>query len=44
MTALGWIFMVFSLVFVWSLTLWCFRKVLAAPEGPPEAAKDFHSA
>lgn len=44
MTPLGWIFMLTSLVFVWGLTLWCFRQVLSAPEPPPEQAQDFHSA
>jgi len=32
MTALGWIFMFVSLGFVWGLAIWCFRKVLTAPE------------
>ena len=29
MTALGWIFLVTSLAFVWGLTGWCFYKVLS---------------
>jgi hypothetical protein len=28
MTALGWIFLIVSLAFVWGLTGWCFYKVL----------------
>ena len=34
MTALGWIFMIGSLSFVWGLVAWCFLKVLTAPEQP----------
>ena len=44
MTALGWGFMLSSLLFVWGLTLWCFKKVLSAPEEVPEQVEDFHSA
>ena len=44
MTTLGWIFMLSSLTFVWSLTLWCFRKVLTAPEPPAEQFEEFRSA
>lgn len=44
MSALGWIFMLSSLAFVWGLTLWCFRRVLSAPEPPAEQIEDFHSA
>lgn len=33
MTALGWIFLVASLAFVWGLTGYCFYRVLSAP--PP---------
>lgn len=44
MTPLGWIFLGTSLVFVWGLTLWCFKKVLSIPEEPPDPVKDFHSA
>lgn len=44
MTLLGWIFMTCSLLFVWGLVLWCFKKVLSSPDAPPEQAKDFHSA
>ncbi len=40
----GWIFMLSSLAFVWVLTLWCFRRVLAGPKQVPEPVKDFHSA
>jgi hypothetical protein len=32
MTALGWIFLVVSLSFVWGLTGWCFYKVLTVKE------------
>jgi hypothetical protein len=31
MTTFGFLFMVLSLVFVWGLTFWCFKKVLTAP-------------
>lgn len=31
MTVGGWIFLVLSLGFVWSLALWCFHRVLTAP-------------
>lgn len=34
MNALGWLFMLSSLGFVWSLCLWCFYKVLTF-EDPP---------
>lgn len=44
MTIMGWLFMAGSLAFVWGLTLWCFRKVLTAPEPPPEQVERFHSA
>jgi hypothetical protein len=44
MTAMGWIFMLSSLAFVWGLTLWCFARVLSAPAEAPEPVKDFHSA
>jgi hypothetical protein len=33
MTALGWVFLICSLTFVWSLTIWCFYQVLTAPVG-----------
>lgn len=33
MNALGWTFMTVSLVFVWSLTIWCYIKVMESP--PP---------
>jgi len=32
MTALGWVFMLASNIFVWGLTFWCFYKVLTTPE------------
>ena len=46
MTVLGWIFLVVSLAFVWTLTAWCFYRVLNLPADHPvaEPAKDFHSA
>jgi hypothetical protein len=44
MTALGWLFLIASLAFVWTLTLWCFYKVLSIGEEPPDQIKDFHSA
>ncbi|HEX6881953.1 MAG TPA: hypothetical protein VF530_01155 [Planctomycetota bacterium] len=44
MTAAGWIFMLCSLAFVWGLTLWCYRKILTAPEPPAEEVEHFHSA
>jgi len=28
----GWITMTVSLVFVWGLTIWCFKRVLSTPE------------
>ena len=37
MTPLGWIFMTISLLFVWSLTAWCFYKVLTAPRETDES-------
>ena len=44
MTALGWLFLVSSLLFVWGLTLWCFYKVLSFREEPPGPVRQFHSA
>ena len=44
MTLLGWLFLIASLTFVWSLTLWCYAKVLSIREEPPGPVKDFHSA
>jgi hypothetical protein len=44
MTALGWIFMLVSVGFVWTLAIWCFRRVLSSPVPPPEEVQDFHSA
>jgi NADH:ubiquinone oxidoreductase subunit H len=32
MTVGGWVTMISSLVFVWGLAIWCFRKVLATPQ------------
>jgi len=34
MTPLGWIFMCCSLAFVWSLAIWCYRRVLGTPGDP----------
>jgi hypothetical protein len=33
MTLLGWIFLIGSLSFVWSLAIWCYYKVLTV-KGP----------
>jgi hypothetical protein len=47
MTALGWVFMILSVGFVWGLTGWCFYRVLTLPPEErevPEQVKDFHSA
>ena len=32
----GWIFMLTSLVAVWSFTGWCFYRVLTAPPKPED--------
>lgn len=32
MTTGGIVFMIVSLTFVWSLAIWCYRKVLIAPK------------
>lgn len=32
MTTAGIVFMILSLLFVWGLALWCYRKVLSAPK------------
>lgn len=39
MTAFGFVFMVTSLVFVWGLTFWCFKKVLTAPDDDGHVVK-----
>jgi hypothetical protein len=44
MTSAGWIFLITSLVFVWSLAGWCFYKVLSIREEPPDSVRRFHSA
>lgn len=44
MTPLGWIFMLVSVVGVWSLTGYCFYRVLTAPTPPAEEPQHFHSA
>ena len=32
MTIAGWIFMLVSLVLVWGVTIWCYKKLLSAPK------------
>jgi hypothetical protein len=44
MTPLAWIIMIVSVTFVVVLTIWCFSRVLRAPESVPEEMKDFHNA
>jgi hypothetical protein len=44
MTVLGWLFLIVSLTFVWTLTLWCFARVLSIREDPPDPVKNFHNA
>jgi len=44
MTFMGWVFLGISLSFVWGLTVWCFYRVVTAPEPPPEEVQDFRSA
>jgi hypothetical protein len=44
MTTAGGIFLVASLGFVWGLTIWCYVKLLSAPEPPPDEIEKFHSA
>lgn len=44
MTPAGWIFLIASLAFVWSLALWCFYRVLSIKEEPPDSVRHFHSA
>lgn len=44
LSANGWIFMLASLVFVWGLTLICFKRVLRGPPDVPDPVKDFHNA
>ena len=31
MTTAGWIFMITSLVVVWGVTIWAYKKLLGAP-------------
>lgn len=40
MTWTGWIFMIVSIGFVVSLTLWCYTKVLTLPTDPGEATEN----
>lgn len=44
MTFGGILFMSLSLVFVWGLTYWCFKRVLSAPADPAEKFEEFHNA
>lgn len=44
MTAAGWIFLICSLTFVWSLVGWCYHRILSAPDEVPEEVQDFRSA
>lgn len=44
MTLGGVVFMSLSLLFVWGLTFWCFKRVLTAPEEPAKEFEEFHSA
>ena len=48
MTPLGWIFLLLSLSLVWGLVIYCFHKVLTAPEPVVEQIaedlEEFHSA
>jgi len=44
MTPLAWIFMLASVSSVTVLVIWCFKRVLTAPEKTPEQMKDFHNA
>lgn len=37
MTAGGWILMIASLTFVWTLVIWCYVRVL---RGPPSSSRD----
>jgi hypothetical protein len=32
MTTAGWIMMIVSLGIVWSLAIWCYKKVLSSPQ------------
>ena len=32
MTTAGWIMMIISLAFVWSLVIWCYKKVLSSAQ------------
>ncbi|HEX9750533.1 MAG TPA: hypothetical protein VGB22_04475 [candidate division Zixibacteria bacterium] len=32
MTALGWVFLTLSMIFVWGLVIWCYAKVFTIPE------------
>jgi hypothetical protein len=44
MTLLGWIFMLGSVGFVWTLCGWCYYKILSFQEPPAEEVQHFHSA
>ena len=32
MTTAGWIMMIISLAFVWSLVIWCYKRILSSPQ------------
>lgn len=32
MTTAGIVFMILSLLFVWGLAIWCYRKILSEPK------------
>ena len=44
MNALGWLFMLTSTLSMTALTLWCFYRVLAAPEKPADRDEQSTSA
>ena len=44
MTTLGWIFMLTSVGFVWTLAINCFYRVLSFSEQPPEELQHCRSA
>jgi len=41
MTTAGWIMMAVSLGIVWSLAIWCYRKVLSTPQQKEEVPPGF---
>jgi hypothetical protein len=44
MTPRAWLFLGVSLTMVWSLTLWCYARILRAGKEPPDPVKHMHSA